>query len=109
MTAQIIPLRKVAKPRARRGPYRKYRQRRRYEFYRAFGRRLRYARHQLGISEQAAAEAFDVTVRTYRRYEAGKPTGGGYADFADTFGVSLEWLVGCKGAAAEAPRLWPPD
>jgi transcriptional regulator with XRE-family HTH domain len=58
-------------------------------------------RHQLGISEQEAAAAFGVTVRTYRRYEAGKPALEGYGDFADAFGVSLNWLVGCKVARAE--------
>lgn len=76
MSAQIIPLRKVAKRPARRGPYKKRspeRQKHRDEFYRAFAERLRFARAQLGISEQEAAYAFGVTVRTYRGYEAGKP------------------------------------
>lgn len=43
-----------------------------YLFYRAWGWRLRYARHQLRITEQEAAAAFGVTIRTYRRHEAGK-------------------------------------
>jgi hypothetical protein len=112
MSAQIIPLRKVAKPRGPRGPYKKpspERQKRQDDFYRAFGERLQYARAQLGISEEEAAYAFDVTVRTYRRYEAGKPSigwrtaNGGFADFAYTFDVSLRWLCGCKDA--EAPRF----
>jgi DNA-binding XRE family transcriptional regulator len=112
MSAQIIPLRKVAKPRGPRGPYKKpspEQQTRRDDYYRAFAGRLRYARAQLGISEQEAAYAFDVTVRTYRRYEAGKPaccftrSHAGLADFADTFGLSLAWLYGCKDA--EAPRF----
>jgi ribosome-binding protein aMBF1 (putative translation factor) len=106
MTAQIIQLRKVAKSRARR-PYRKYGQRRRYEYYRAFARRLRYARNQLGISEAEAAYAFGVTVRTFRRYEAGKP-GGSYqrvGDFGYAFNISLSWLFGCKDSEAEAPRF----
>jgi hypothetical protein len=114
MTAQIIPLRKVAKRPARRGPYKKRspeRQKRRDDFFRAFGERLQYARAQLGISEQEAAYAFGVTVRTYRGYEVGKPAiswvtaNGGFADFAYTFDVSLRWLVGCKGTEAEAPRF----
>jgi hypothetical protein len=52
MSAEIIPLQKVAKPRARR-PYRKPspdRQRRRDDYYRAFAERLRFARAQLGNS-----------------------------------------------------------
>jgi ribosome-binding protein aMBF1 (putative translation factor) len=114
MSAQIIPLRKVAKRPARRGPYKKpspERQKRRDDFYRAFAERLRFARAQLGISEQEAAAAFGVTVRTYRRYEAGKPAIGaqtannGFADFAGTFGLSLLWLWGHKDGEAEAPRF----
>jgi transcriptional regulator with XRE-family HTH domain len=117
MTAQIIPVRKVAKPR---GPYRKpspKRQKRRDDYYRALGERLRFARTQLGISEEEAAYAFGVTVRTYRHYEGAKPgswihgpifgctANNGLADFADTFGVSLNWLLGRKGTEAEAPRF----
>jgi hypothetical protein len=108
MSAQIIPFRKVAKPRARR-PYRKPspdRQRRRDDYYRAFAERLRFARAQLGISEQEAAAGFGVTVKTYRGYEAGKrqQTGdGGWVDFADTFGVSLNWFASCRDG--EPPRF----
>jgi transcriptional regulator with XRE-family HTH domain len=108
MTAQIIPLRKVAKSRRPRGPYRKpspERQKRRDDYYRAFGERLKYARAQLGITEEETAAVFDVTVRTYRGYEAGKRPFicyKGFEDFADTFGVSLRWLVGHKDTEAEA-------
>jgi ribosome-binding protein aMBF1 (putative translation factor) len=107
MTAQIIPLRKVAKLR---GPYRKRspeQQKRRDDYHRAVGERLRFARAQLGISEEEAAYAFGVTVRTYRRYEAAKLGSwiNGLADFTDTFGVSPNWLVGCEGTEAEAPRF----
>jgi Helix-turn-helix domain len=112
MTAQIIPLRKIAKPR---GPYRKpspERQKRRDDYYRALGERLRFARAQLGVSEEEAAYACGVTVRTYRRYEAAKPGSWTYglafdnvANFAEAFCVSINWLVGCKGTEAEAPRF----
>lgn len=44
-----------------------------HEFYPAYGRRLRFVRHRLDISEQEAAAAFDVTVKTYCGHEAGKP------------------------------------
>jgi hypothetical protein len=44
-------------------------------------------------------------VRTYRRYEAGKPAPYGWFDFADAFGVSINWLAGRKGPAAERPRF----
>ena len=106
MTATIIQLRpKLAKHvprRRRRKPY----ARRRYEFYIAFGRRLRYARARLNITEQEAAASFGVSVRTYRKYEAGKrPRDGsfGYLDFAYTFDVEPAWLLGIKGF--EPPRF----
>jgi hypothetical protein len=118
MTAQII--RKVPKPRVHRSPYKTpspERLRRLDDFCCKLGERLRFVRTQLNISEEKAAYAFGVTVRTYRRYEAAKPgswtrgpifycTGNaGLSDFADTFDVSLNWLCGCKGAEAEAPRF----
>lgn len=41
--------------------------------WRAVGRRLRVTRSALGITEQKAAEVFGISLRTYRRYEAGQP------------------------------------
>ena len=41
------------------------------DFYKAVGPRLRQARVGLGITEQQAADVFGVTLRTYRKYEAG--------------------------------------
>jgi DNA-binding XRE family transcriptional regulator len=40
-------------------------------FYMALGERLRLTRKTLGISEQEAAEAAGVSVRTYRKWEKG--------------------------------------
>jgi transcriptional regulator with XRE-family HTH domain len=58
------------------------------------GQRLQIARLRLGISEQEAAAAAKVTVKTWRKYEAG---GGGHCtipivNFGVYFGVSLDWL-----------------
>jgi hypothetical protein len=53
-----------------------------------------------------AAASFGVSVRTYRKYEAGKrPRDGsfGYLDFAYTFDVEPAWLLGIKGF--EPPRF----
>jgi transcriptional regulator with XRE-family HTH domain len=120
MTAQIISLRKVEEPHVRCRPYKKPSPERQKDldgFTTQLGERLRFARTQLNISEEEAAHAFGVTVRTYRRYEAAKPgswtrgpifyyaSPGGLIDFADIFGVSLNWLCGCKGTEAEAPRF----
>ncbi|MFY9840001.1 MAG: helix-turn-helix transcriptional regulator [Xanthobacteraceae bacterium] len=64
------------------------------DFYGAVGPRLRQARVGLGITEQQAADVFGVTLRTYRKYEAGgrqrsaKPV----VRFADKYNVSPDWI-----------------
>jgi len=64
--------------------------------WRAWGHRLMVTRLALGISEQEAADAYGVTLRTYRGYEAGKRSrGGGWMDFAEKYDVSIDWL--CSG------------
>jgi DNA-binding XRE family transcriptional regulator len=113
MTAEIIHLRKVAKPRGPRRSRRPYKgspeqqkaRERRDDYYGAFGQRLRYARSQLGISKKETAAVLDVTLRTYRAYEAGKRSfvfHDGFLDFCVTFGVSLSWMVAGRG---EPPRF----
>jgi hypothetical protein len=108
MTAQIIPLRKVTKPRAPRGPYRKplpEQQKRCTDFYRLFGERLRHARAQLRLTEEEAAAAFYITLKTYRRHEAGLPSRSnvkGLRNFWNTYDVNPTWLLGGDG---EPPRF----
>jgi hypothetical protein len=56
----------------------------------------------------AAAAAFGVIVRTYRRYEAGKYIPSfGWGEFCDAFGASFDWLLSIKGHEAERPRFRP--
>ena len=110
MTSKIIQLRpKITRRTKPRGLRKRHSlQRRRHAFFRSFGRRLKYARAQLCISEPAAAEAFGVTAKTYLRYEAGLPPRDGslgYLDFADTFDVPLPWLLGMRGALPPRWRL----
>jgi hypothetical protein len=52
------------------------RQAERLEWYRNFGQRLRQTRLALGISEAEAAAACLITLRTYRKREAGLPYHG---------------------------------
>jgi transcriptional regulator with XRE-family HTH domain len=65
----------------------------------ACAHRLRVTRIALGITEQEAADAHGVTVRTYRKWEAGanqrsiRPT----LRFAEKFDVSMDWLLGGEG------------
>jgi transcriptional regulator with XRE-family HTH domain len=62
----------------------------------AVARRMRIARLALGITEQEAAAAWRVTLRTYRKWEAGSPPRSGtwnFCCFAEKFNVSLDWLI----------------
>ena len=63
--------------------------------WRAVYRRLPITRRVLGISETEAAAAARVSVRTYRKWEAGhdRPTNTGILAFAFAYDVSLDWLV----------------
>jgi transcriptional regulator with XRE-family HTH domain len=72
-------------------------------FWEAFGHRLRVTRIALEISEQEAAKAFGVTLRTYRKYEAGgHQRGNGASDFAEAYDVSLDWLCHGEGDGLSA-------
>lgn len=69
----------------------------------AVGHRLRTARIALGISEAEAAGGCKVSLRTYRRYEIGRPQrDSGVIDFGNKFGLSLSWLATGEGAYVSA-------
>lgn len=74
--------------------------------WKACAHRLKVTRIALGISEQEAAEAHGVTLKTYRAYEAGAPQRGSYGwqGFAEKYNVSFDWLVSGVGAML-APHL----
>src|SRR5258707_10614610 len=60
------------------------------------GPQLRAARHLLGHRmTDVAAAAWQVTLRTYRKYEAGAPQRsiGPLLCFADPHDVSIDWLI----------------
>jgi transcriptional regulator with XRE-family HTH domain len=63
--------------------------------WRAVYRRLPITRLVLGISETEAAAAARVSLRTYRKWEAGhdRPTDTGILAFAYAYDVSLDWLA----------------
>ncbi len=60
------------------------------------GHRMRVTRIALGLSEKEAADAWCVTLPTYRRYEAGARQRSAYGcvEFAEKFDVSVDWLMG---------------
>jgi transcriptional regulator with XRE-family HTH domain len=62
-----------------------------------FGHRLRVTRLALGISEQGAAEAFGLSLATYRKYELlGIPKRASTSKllkFARKYDLSLDWLL----------------
>jgi transcriptional regulator with XRE-family HTH domain len=78
----------------------------RTEWYRAFGQRLRETRLALGITEAEAAAARLVTLRTYRRHEAGLPHRGkhsGLVSFARKYDLSYNWLLAGAGDKFNTP------
>ena len=62
--------------------------------WRAVGHRMRVTRLALGMTEQQAADGWGVTLRTYRRYEAGgrQISAVPPCKFAQKYDVSLDWL-----------------
>jgi hypothetical protein len=57
--------------------------------------RLKLTRHLLGISEDEAAAAMLITLRTYRRWERGEPHRDnvmGVLAVCEKYGVSYGWL-----------------
>lgn len=63
----------------------------------AFTQRIKRVRKLLGISEREAARAWQITLRTYRRWEGGKPIPRMDArlfNFVETYGIDIDWLVG---------------
>jgi DNA-binding XRE family transcriptional regulator len=66
----------------------------------AIGCRMQITRLALGLTEQQAATAWRVTLKTYRKWEAGAPQRGmrSFLCFADQHDVSLNWLI-CGDAA----------
>jgi DNA-binding XRE family transcriptional regulator len=90
--------------------------------YRLYGHRLRVTRLVLGITEQEAADACGVMLKTYQGYEEGTPQRGYRVPnaFYVKHGVSLNWLLrgeadhignhlakGAKGKVAILPVVGP--
>lgn len=63
-------------------------------YWRQYGDRLRLARLVLQITEAQAADAAGVTLKTYKKWEAGTPhrQGKGFFRLAEKYDISLDWL-----------------
>ena len=61
-----------------------------------FSERLRSSRKARGLTQQAAADAFGISLRGYCRWEAGErePSLNVFAKIAKTFNVSADYLLG---------------
>jgi transcriptional regulator with XRE-family HTH domain len=72
--------------------------------WQAIGERLRVVRIALNLTEDEAAEAFGVTVRSYRRYEAGdvKFRGERWLRFCYRYKISTDWLICGDGRRLKA-------
>ncbi len=69
-------------------------------FWLGVGQRYRVARLALGLTEEAAATAAGVPVRTWRKWERNGPRRAGHLgplDFAAKFNVSIDWLFYGEG------------
>ena len=56
---------------------------------------MRSTRALLGVTQAEAAAARNVTLATYRKYEAGAPQHSGVPIFyfVETYGVSFDWIA----------------
>lgn len=65
------------------------------QFWIGVAERLKLARHLLGISEEEAAAAMFITVKTYSKWERGerhRDNVHGVIHFAKKYGFSYSWL-----------------
>lgn len=69
-----------------------------YEILELFPERLKALRKKLGLSQHDVAEAIDVSVLTYGRYESGtqKPSSTVLIKLAGYFGVTVDYLRGVE-------------
>ena len=65
-------------------------------FMQIFAQRLRALREAASLSREKAANALQITSRTYQRYENDErePTAPTIVALADFFGVSADYLLG---------------
>jgi len=66
------------------------------KWYHAFGERLRVVRLALGMTDVEAASIGLITLRTYRKMEAGLPFhrwDHGFLCLSEEYDVSLRWLL----------------
>lgn len=64
-----------------------------HEQCKEMGKRLKAVRQSLGITQEKMAETMDVSVRQYRRYEAGEDSLPiSFLDAADTYGIDINYI-----------------
>jgi transcriptional regulator with XRE-family HTH domain len=84
----------------------------RLAWYRDFGNRLRVKRLASGITEVEAAATCRISLRTYRKWEAGGRSRGGHSGllaFAKKYDASLCWLFGGGGSQFDHYEGEPPS
>ena len=64
-----------------------------HEQCKEMGKRLKAVRQSLGITQEKMAETMDVSVRQYRRYEAGEASLPiSFLDAADAYGIDVNYI-----------------
>ena len=64
--------------------------------FKQWGKRLQITRAALNLTEQQAADGHGITLKTYRRWEAGeigRCCTGPTLRFAQRYNLSLDWLI----------------
>ena len=74
---------------------------------RAFGMRLRSARRDAGLTQEAVAEIVNVSTQTVRNWEAGRtePSEDNKVKLAETYGVSRDSFLELHELPADDPNL----
>ncbi|WP_430622555.1 helix-turn-helix domain-containing protein [Adlercreutzia faecimuris] len=73
-----------------------------------FGKRLRQARMDAGLTQQALADLIGVSLRNYQNYEQGSrnPPLDTLASIAATLRVSADYLLGLTDHSEPYERRW---
>ena len=81
-----------------------------------FNNRLRSARIYRGYTLQQSADALDIALRTYQKYESGdrEPNLGMLVQMSELFNIPIDWLLGrddfltSLGVCVDVPPEGPP-
>jgi transcriptional regulator with XRE-family HTH domain len=80
--------------------------------YIQIGKRLKWLRENMGLSQSSAIEKLGILATTYQKYEQGisKPNTSKRQNIIDFYGCSVGWLLAGEGVPyPDRPDVRPPD